>query len=33
MTTIIDKTGVIRFAEVGVGELDHMEKALAGLLK
>ena len=33
MTAIIDKKGVIRFAEIGVGELDHMEKALAGLLK
>lgn len=32
MTAIIDKKGVVRFAELGVGELDHMEKALASLL-
>jgi len=33
MTTVIDKNGVVRFAEVGVGELDHIEKALATLVK
>lgn len=33
MTAIIDKKGVVRFAELGVGELDHMQKELASLLK
>lgn len=33
MTAIIDKTGVVRFAEAGIGKLDEMDKALATLLK
>jgi cytochrome c biogenesis protein CcmG, thiol:disulfide interchange protein DsbE len=33
MTAIIDKKGVVRFAELGLGELGDMEKALAALLR
>jgi len=32
MTAIVDKEGVIRFAEVGAGELDQIEKAIDSLL-
>jgi peroxiredoxin len=32
MTAIIDKKGVIRFAEAGASELDKVEKTLASLL-
>jgi len=33
MTAVIDKQGVVRFAELGLGELDRVEKALPDLLK
>ncbi len=32
MTAIIDKKGIIRFAEAGASELDQVEKTLASLL-
>lgn len=33
MTTVIDKKGVVRFAELGIGELSRLEKELPALLK
>jgi peroxiredoxin len=33
MMAIIDKSGVIRFAEAGAGELDQVEKMLTALVK
>lgn len=33
MTAVIDKTGVIRFAETGLGELDEVDKILTTLAK
>jgi peroxiredoxin len=33
MLAIIDKAGVIRFAEAGAGELDQVDKTLAALTK
>jgi len=33
MTTVIDKKGIVRVAELGIGELSHLEKELPALLK
>ena len=33
MTAVIDKTGVIRFVELGVGKLENLHSELAALLK
>ena len=32
MTAVIDKRGVVRFAELGVGKLQRLERAIAALL-
>jgi peroxiredoxin len=33
MTVIIDKTGVVRYAELGITDLDKMKTAIVGLMK
>jgi peroxiredoxin len=33
MTVIIDKTGVVRFAELGIADLDKMKTAIVSLMK